>query len=81
LNQQNRFVGIPRESAIAAFGITRGFVGWEPTGCVLAAFEHALAYARRRKQFGGLIGGFQLVRDQLVRTLSGVTTSMTSATG
>jgi glutaryl-CoA dehydrogenase len=57
--------------------MTRGFVAWEATGCALGAFEHALAYARRRKQFGRLIGSFQLVQDQLVRMLSGVTSSMT----
>ncbi|MBV8749427.1 MAG: acyl-CoA dehydrogenase family protein, partial [Candidatus Eremiobacteraeota bacterium] len=57
--------------------MTRGFVAWEATGCALGAFEHALAYARRRKQFGRPIGGFQLVQDQLVRMLSGVTSSMT----
>ena len=39
--------------------------------------EYALAYARRRKQFGRLLDGFQLVQDQLVRMLSGVTSSMT----
>jgi glutaryl-CoA dehydrogenase len=32
--------------------LTRGFVAWEATGCALGAFEHALAYAKRRKQFG-----------------------------
>jgi glutaryl-CoA dehydrogenase len=57
--------------------MTRGFVAWEATGCALGAFEHALAYAKRRKQFGRPIGGFQLVQDQLVRMLSGVTSSMT----
>jgi glutaryl-CoA dehydrogenase len=57
--------------------MTRGFVAWEATGCALGAFEYALAYSRRRKQFGRLIGGFQLVQDQLVRMLAGVTSSMT----
>ncbi|MDB5398828.1 MAG: acyl-CoA dehydrogenase domain protein [Rhodopila sp.] len=57
--------------------MTRGFVAWEATGCALGAFEHALAYATRRKQFGRPIGGFQLVQDQLVRMLSGITSSIT----
>ncbi|MFO4987351.1 acyl-CoA dehydrogenase family protein, partial [Salmonella enterica subsp. enterica serovar 1,4,[5],12:i:-] len=39
--------------------------------------EHALAYAKKRKQFGRPIGGFQMVQDQLVKMLAGVTTSMT----
>jgi glutaryl-CoA dehydrogenase len=57
--------------------MTRGFVAWQATGCALGAFEHALAYAKRRHQFGRPIGGFQLVQDQLVRMLAGITTSMT----
>ena len=57
--------------------MTRAGVAWIATGCALGAFEHALAYARRREQFGRPIGGFQLVQDQLVRILSGVTASMT----
>lgn len=57
--------------------MTRGFVAWQATGCALGAFEHALAYAKRRQQFGRPIGGFQLVQDQLVRMLAGVTSSMT----
>jgi glutaryl-CoA dehydrogenase len=57
--------------------MTRAGVAWIATGCGLGAFEHALAYAKKRKQFGRPIGGFQLVQDQLVRMLSGVTSSMT----
>lgn len=56
--------------------MTRTGVAWIATGCALGAFEHALAYAKRRKQFGKPIGGFQLVQDQLVRMLSRVTASM-----
>ena len=57
--------------------MTRGFVAWQATGCAMGAFEHALAYAKRRKQFGKLIGAFQLVQNQLVQMLAGVTTSLT----
>ena len=57
--------------------MTRGFVAWEAVGYGLGAFEHALAYAKKRKQFGRPIGGFQMVQDQLVKILAGVTTSMT----
>ncbi|QAX30753.1 acyl-CoA dehydrogenase family protein [Leisingera sp. NJS204] len=57
--------------------LTRAYVAWQATGCALGAFEHALAYAKRREQFGRPIGGFQLVQDLLVRMLSGITTSMT----
>lgn len=57
--------------------MTRGFVAWQATGCAMGAFEHALAYAKRRKQFGKPIGAFQLVQHQLVQMLAGVTTSLT----
>ena len=45
------------------------------TGCARGAYEHALAYARERQQFGRPIGGFQLVQDLLVRMLANVTAS------
>jgi glutaryl-CoA dehydrogenase len=57
--------------------MTRGYVAWQATGCAMGAFEHALAYAKRRQQFGKPIGGFQLVQDLLVRMLAGITTSLT----
>ena len=45
------------------------------TGCARGAYEHALAYAKHRQQFGRPIAGFQLVQDLLVRMLSNVTAS------
>jgi glutaryl-CoA dehydrogenase len=45
------------------------------TGCGRGAYEHALAYARQREQFGRPIGGFQLVQDLLVRMLANITSS------
>jgi len=45
------------------------------TGCGRGAYEHALAYARQRQQFGKPIAGFQLVQDLLVRMLANVTSS------
>ncbi len=33
-------------------------------GCARGAYEHALAYATEREQFGRPIGAFQLVQDQ-----------------
>lgn len=56
--------------------MTRAGVAWIATGCAMGAFEHALAYAKRREQFGKPIASFQLVQDLLVRMLSHVTTSM-----
>jgi glutaryl-CoA dehydrogenase len=55
--------------------LTRAGVAWMAAGCARGAYEHALAYARERQQFGRPIGGFQLVQDLLVRMLSNVTAS------
>ncbi len=55
--------------------LTRAGVAWQATGCARGAYEHALAYARQRHQFGKPIAAFQLVQDLLVRMLSNVTAS------
>jgi glutaryl-CoA dehydrogenase len=55
--------------------LTRAGVAWQATGCARGAYEHALAYARQREQFGRPIAGFQLVQDLLVRMLANVTSS------
>ena len=59
----------------AVLRLTRAGVAWQATGCARGAYEHALAYARQRQQFGRPIGGFQLVQDLLVKMLSNVTAS------
>ena len=55
---------------------TRGGVAWGSVGCMMAAYEHALAYARDRVQFGRPIAGFQLVQDHLATMLGNVTSSL-----
>jgi glutaryl-CoA dehydrogenase len=55
--------------------MTRAVVAWQAAGCALGAYEVALAYARRREQFGRPIASFQLVQDLLVRMLGNVTAS------
>ncbi|GAT68197.1 acyl-CoA dehydrogenase [Planomonospora sphaerica] len=55
---------------------TRGGVAWQAVGCMMGAYETALAYAREREQFGRPIAGFQLVQDLLVRMLGNVTCSL-----
>ena len=55
--------------------MTRAGVAWMSTGCGMGAYEHALAYARTREQFGKPIGSFQLVQDLLAKMLGNVTAS------
>jgi glutaryl-CoA dehydrogenase len=70
LQQANSFA-----DTAAVLRLTRAGVAWQATGCARGAYEHALAYARQRQQFGRPIGGFQLVQDLLVRMLANVTAS------
>ena len=55
--------------------MTRAGVAWKAVGCGRGAYEHALAYATQREQFGRPIAGFQLVQDLLVRMLGNITAS------
>ena len=57
--------------------MTRAFVAWESVGCMMGAYENALAYAQKREQFGKPIGSFQLVQDLLVKMLGNITASQT----
>src|SRR5262249_10040930 len=70
LQQANSF----RDTA-AVLKMTRASVAWQAVGCARGAYEHALAYAKRRQQFGRPIGRFQLVPDLLVRRLGNITAS------
>ena len=57
--------------------MTRAFVAWEATGCMMGAYENALAYAQKREQFGKPIGSFQLIQDLLVKMLGNITSCQT----
>ena len=57
--------------------MTRAGVAWMAVGCALGAYEHALAYAGEREQFGQKIAGFQLIQDLLVQMLGNTTASAT----
>ena len=57
--------------------MTRAGVAWMAVGCALGAYEHALAYAGGREQFGQKIAGFQLIQDLLVQMLGNTTASAT----
>ena len=62
------FAGVNR--VLAA---TRGGASWEAVGHGMAAFEIATRYAAEREQFGGPIGGYQLVQERLATMLSDLT--------
>ena len=53
--------------------MTRYAVAWISTGCQMGAYEHALAYAKERKQFGKPLAAFQMVQDLLAKMLGNVT--------
>src|SRR6202142_413299 len=55
--------------------MTRAGVAWMATGCGMGAYEHALAYAQTREQFGKPIASFQLVQDLLAKMIGNVTAS------
>ena len=59
----------------AVLRMTRAGVAWQAVGCAMGAYEHALAYAQQRQQFGRPIGSFQLVQDLLVGMLGNITAS------
>src|SRR5260370_7119676 len=46
---------------------TRGAGAWMATGCMMGAYEHALAYAQQPEQFGKPTASFQLVQDHLAK--------------
>jgi glutaryl-CoA dehydrogenase len=53
--------------------LTRYTVAWRALGVALAAFEHALAYASERRQFGNTLASYQLVQDKLSRMAAEIT--------
>jgi glutaryl-CoA dehydrogenase len=57
--------------------MTRAGVAWEAVGCARGAYESALAYTRKRRQFGRPIASFQLIQNHLVEMLSNLTAMQT----
>ncbi len=53
--------------------MTRAGVAWMAVGCARGAYENALDYTRKRKQFGRPIASFQLIQNHLVEMLSNLT--------
>jgi glutaryl-CoA dehydrogenase len=52
---------------------TRSTCAWAALGHAVAAYDTALAYAKRREQFGRPLAGFQIVQQRLVNMLAEVT--------
>ncbi|HTU85279.1 MAG TPA: acyl-CoA dehydrogenase family protein [Solirubrobacteraceae bacterium] len=52
---------------------TRSTCAWAALGHAVAAYETALAYAKRREQFGRALASFQIVQQRLVNMLADVT--------
>jgi glutaryl-CoA dehydrogenase len=76
VHEDNRLAGANsfRDTAKVLL-MTRAGVAWMAIGCARGAYQHALAYAKQREQFGRPIAGFQLVQDLLVRMLANTTAS------
>jgi glutaryl-CoA dehydrogenase len=52
---------------------TRSACAWMALGLAVAGFDVALTYAKRRKQFGQPLAGFQIIQERLVKLLADVT--------
>jgi glutaryl-CoA dehydrogenase len=52
---------------------TRSVCAWGALGHAVAGYETALAYAKRRTQFGRPLASFQIVQQRLVKMLADVT--------
>jgi glutaryl-CoA dehydrogenase len=57
--------------------MTRAGVAWLAVGCARGAYENALKYTTKRKQFGKPIASFQLIQNHLVEMLSNLTAMQT----
>jgi glutaryl-CoA dehydrogenase len=57
--------------------MTRAGVAWQAVGCARGAYENALAYTLKRKQFSKPIASFQLVQNHLVEMLTNLTAMQT----
>ncbi|TCK22374.1 acyl-CoA dehydrogenase family protein [Pseudonocardia endophytica] len=51
---------------------SRQAIAWEGLGHAVGAYEYALAYAKRREQFGKPIAAYQLVQDKLSHMLADI---------
>jgi alkylation response protein AidB-like acyl-CoA dehydrogenase len=68
-------VGKGYKIAIETLNEGRIGIGAQMTGLAAGALEHAVAYAKQRKQFGKAIGEFQAVQLDLARMATDVETA------
>lgn len=61
----------------AVLRMTRAGVAWQAVGCSRGAYEAALSYAQKRKQFGRPITSFQLIQDLFSTILARLTAMQT----
>ncbi|MEA2384371.1 MAG: glutaryl-CoA dehydrogenase [Solirubrobacteraceae bacterium] len=70
----SRLPGCERFADVAkVLTVTRYTVAWRALGVALGAYEHALAYATERRQFGHPLASYQLVQDKLSRMAAEIT--------
>lgn len=75
-SQRLQNAGSFRDTA-SVLRMTRAGVAWQAVGCARGAYENAVAYCQKRKQFGRPIGSFQLVQEMLAHMLSQLTAMQT----
>lgn len=56
--------------------VMRSDVAWIATGLQAGALDAALAYVKKREQFGRPVSGYQLVQEKLARILGNLTASL-----
>lgn len=61
------------KSALQCLNEARYGIAWGAVGAAMACYETALAYARKRTQFGVSLASFQLVQSKLVKMLTEIT--------
>src|SRR6185312_1645397 len=72
--EENRLPGAKTfKDAARVLVTTRVTCAWAALGHAVAAYDIALTYAKRRKQFGKPLASFQIVQDKLVHMLAEVT--------
>ncbi len=74
VTEKNRLPGAGSfKDTASVLRMTRAGVAWMAVGCARGAYENALDYTRKRKQFGKPIASYQLIQNHLVEMLSNLT--------